>query len=285
MSDNRKWGWLKTYEGQEFAPYTEASLVLDNTDQDLQTVLDDLNNKILQKPGLIKNSEIKSEVFNDIDNNKANGEYSHAEGSETQAIGQYSHTEGRGNIAEGISAHAEGFDTLAKGMASHSEGWGTSAFGGASHSEGLLTSAKGGSSHAEGNGSNSIGDESHAEGYGTSAQGKASHAEGSYRVESDKIYIKQDEEGKYFFYELVTEEKKELLVENTLLPNGIIDNDGKIGISMLMPNTKLYIYKISPNEKYRIIKSLKDDNVSTVADNDQTPYLSLGFYKEKTNQS
>jgi hypothetical protein len=37
---------------------------------------------------------------------------------------------------------------------------------------------------------------------------------------------------------------------------------------MLMPNTKLYIYKISPNEKYRIIKSLKDDNVSTVADND-----------------
>ena len=77
-----------------------------------------------------------AEVFNAVESNSAEGNCSHAEGSNTTAIGDCS--------------HAEGFDTIARGNYSHSEGWETFASGPYSHAEGCQTEADGEGSHAEG---------------------------------------------------------------------------------------------------------------------------------------
>jgi hypothetical protein len=106
------------------------------------------------------------------------GEYSHAEGYQTQAIGEASHTEGWQTQAIGQASHAEGQTTQAIGEASHTEGEYTIAQGNASHAEGAGTYSIGYASHAEGSETNSIGEFSHAEGYQTQAIGTGSHAEG-----------------------------------------------------------------------------------------------------------
>ena len=112
------------------------------------------------------NSGGTGEIFNDYENNKATGQYSHAEGHGTTASGKYSHAEGN-STATGECSHAEGQNTTASG----SEG---------SHAEGLLTIASGSSSHAEGNGTTASGRYSHAEGSGTTTQNDYEHAQGSY---------------------------------------------------------------------------------------------------------
>ena len=48
------------------------------------------------------------EKFNDYTYNEANGNFSHAEGSETTASGSYSHTEGHGTIAASFYQHVQG---------------------------------------------------------------------------------------------------------------------------------------------------------------------------------
>lgn len=133
------------------------------------------------------------EIFNDYENNKAQGLYSHAEGFNTQASGNSSHSEGRqtqanGNMshaegdnshANGYTAHAEGLYTQATGRASHSEGDSSQAIGDFAHAEGSHTKANGGGgSHAEGGYTYANGDHSHAEGISSQANGEASHAEG-----------------------------------------------------------------------------------------------------------
>lgn len=93
---------------------------------------------------------IHGEIFNDFENNKAIGNYSHAEGFETKTIKEYSHAEGFKTTTEGIAAHAEGFETFANGKASHSEGISTISLGDASHVEGVGTKTTNEAEHASG---------------------------------------------------------------------------------------------------------------------------------------
>ena len=147
-----------------------------------------------------------AEIFNDYENNVASGDYSHAEGTRTQATKQFAHVEGCQTTASGDSAHAEGLctiasgcgahvegnngtasgtgahtegnGTIASGIVSHSEGSGSKAIGVCAHAEGDITQAIGNGAHAEGNMTQAIGDYSHAEGCSTRAIGYRSHAEG-----------------------------------------------------------------------------------------------------------
>ena len=77
-----------------------------------------------------------AEIFNDYVNNKA--------------AGQYSHAEGMGNTASGAGAHAEGSGSVASGTSSHAEGTGTQATGYYSHAEGERTRAASSNQHVQG---------------------------------------------------------------------------------------------------------------------------------------
>ena len=109
----------------------------------------------------------------------ASGNYSHAEGYKTTALGDYSHAEGYNCNAAGDYSHAEGLNTTASTY-SHAEGWRTEASGSYSHAEGEQTTASGLYSHAEGNDTQATGQSAHAEGEQTTASGHYSHAEGAY---------------------------------------------------------------------------------------------------------
>lgn len=124
-----------------------------------------------------------AEIFNDYYNNKASGEYSHAEGSHTVASDYWSHAEGYGTTANGSHSHAEGNGTTADGSSSHAEGQGTTASLIAAHAEGFGTYAGGGYSHAEGYYTRVRGSSSHAEGYYTLASSSNQHVQGKYNVE------------------------------------------------------------------------------------------------------
>ena len=115
---------------------------------------------------------------------QASGPYSHAEGYLTQAIGAYSHAEGNSTQAIGNYSHAEGNSTQAIGEDSHAEGRSTIALLDGAHAEGQDTIASGSYSHAEGNLTKAIGDYSHAEGDNTQAKGNYSHAEGQETISS-----------------------------------------------------------------------------------------------------
>jgi hypothetical protein len=99
----------------------------------------------------------------------ADGQGSHAEGSEAFALGDYSHAEG--------GSYFKDF-TTALGNFSHAEGIGTVSLGPGSHAEGFIAKAEGYSSHAEGSATIATGEYSHAEGFSSYAIGTASHAEG-----------------------------------------------------------------------------------------------------------
>lgn len=131
-----------------------------------------------------------AEAFNDLTNNKASGQYSHAEGRYTTASGSYSHAEGGFTIASGDYSHAEGGSspsipgvTIASGDSSHAEGGITTASGDYSHAEGRRTTASGNYSHAEGNSTTASGSVSHAEGSGTKASSDNQHVQGKFNVE------------------------------------------------------------------------------------------------------
>jgi len=95
----------------------------------------------------------------------ASGNFSVAEGYETDASGDSSHAEGYGSTASGYGSHAEGSAT-ASGTYSHAEGYGSTASGGASHAEGKTTIASGYISHAEGFRTTASGIYSHSGGKG-----------------------------------------------------------------------------------------------------------------------
>lgn len=117
--------------------------------------------------------------FEQGDNIKTSGLYSHAQGYQTTASNNYSHAEGNRTISSGLYSHAEGQFTIANGNSSHAEGYNTQTIGNYSHAEGLNVTASGDYSHAEGNSNRAIGTYSHAEGSFTSADGLSSHTEGS----------------------------------------------------------------------------------------------------------
>jgi len=114
-------------------------------------------------------------------NNKASGDYSHAEGVGTLASNNESHAEGFYTTASGSASHAEGSATVASGnFGSHAEGYATTASGKGSHAEGFYTTSFGPQSHAEGNTTTADGSASHAEGFYTTSTGINTHAEGYY---------------------------------------------------------------------------------------------------------
>lgn len=117
---------------------------------------------------------------------QASGDYSHAEGFDTQAVGNYSHAEGHRTHATGEGSHAEGQLSEATGNISHAEG-GAIATGEYSHGEGIESRAGGSASHAEGYQTVASGTDSHAEGQYTVAYGLNSHAEGY--SERYKLYL------------------------------------------------------------------------------------------------
>ena len=118
-------------------------------------------------------------------NRRANttiGDYSFAEGYDTEASGPNSHAEGRYTVASSWYSHAEGYDTESSSYASHAEGRDTLASGEYSHAEGIQTEARGLYSHAEGGGCKAFGDYSHAEGSDTIANRLAQHVFGKFNI-------------------------------------------------------------------------------------------------------
>ena len=157
-----------------------GSLTIDDTLSDTST--NPVQNKVVKQA--IDNKADKS-LYGDTTINVGRladstvGNYSTAEGSETEASGEYSHAEGADAIASGKGSHAEGYCTTAIGNYSHAEGQNTIASGEDSHAEGYYTTASGIGSHTEGSITAASGIASHAEGYNTTASGNGSHAEGS----------------------------------------------------------------------------------------------------------
>ena len=98
----------------------------------------------------IEGSGTYAEVFNNLNENKASGDYSHAENFKTTASGYSSHAEGLNTEASGYGTHAEGANTKAKGAYAHSEGYYTEANGSQSHTEGEGTIANGKNQHVSG---------------------------------------------------------------------------------------------------------------------------------------
>lgn len=92
------------------------------------------------------------------------GDFSFAEGGNTQASGYSSHAEGVNTIASGKSSHAEGSYTEATAIYSHAEGYYTKVSGMSSHAEGNYTRASNTYCHVEGNQTTALGEYSHAEG-------------------------------------------------------------------------------------------------------------------------
>ena len=105
------------------------------------------------------------------------GNYSMAEGYNTEASMYASHAEGANTVSSGTASHAEGFGTTASGPEAHAEGTYTEATGKYCHAEGYYTDATGDYSHAEGSFTTASGENAHAEGYSTHATGKNAHAQ------------------------------------------------------------------------------------------------------------
>lgn len=156
------------------------------TDAEKQEIIDEVLEQIpdapepLVKAGMGTNSTIS----NNFEQNRANGAYSHAEGSITYASGDYSHAEGQNSSARGAYSHAEGRTTETIGECSHAEGCLTQANGDYSHAEGRGCFTYGDCSHAEGYGSNTTSTAlyAHAEGCGTYACSACQHVQGMYNV-------------------------------------------------------------------------------------------------------
>lgn len=102
--------------------------------------------QLIGRPG----ENVGSEVFNDYENNIADGAYTHAEGSWTTASGDSAHAEGTSTTASGDYSHAEGCLTTASGDRAHAEGQETQAIGRMSHAEGNCTTANSLSQHVQG---------------------------------------------------------------------------------------------------------------------------------------
>lgn len=93
---------------------------------------------------------VYSEIFNDLDNNIASGDYSRAENFKTTSSGYASNAQGISTTASGYGSHAQGCNVEAKGAYAHAEGYYTLASGSKSHVEGEGTIANGENQHVSG---------------------------------------------------------------------------------------------------------------------------------------
>lgn len=99
-------------------------------------------------------------------------------GIRTGTVGNYSVAEGVNSEARGYGSHAEGSRTLAGESTAHAEGSNTKALRPHNHSEGYNTTANGVSAHAEGHETTATGDFSHSQNYATIADQPAQTAIG-----------------------------------------------------------------------------------------------------------
>ena len=93
---------------------------------------------------------VYSEIFNDLTNNVASGDYSRAENFKTTSSGYASNAQGISTTASGYGSHAQGCNAEAKGAYAHAEGYYTLASGSKSHAEGEGTIANGENQHVSG---------------------------------------------------------------------------------------------------------------------------------------
>jgi hypothetical protein len=115
-------GW---YSGNVFVGENKKELATKSyADEKQAETLTLINNEVNNKPGK-PGTGTNADVFNDYKTNIASGEFSHAEGSNTQATGRRAHAEGAWTRATGNSSHAEGNEAKAHGDYSHAEGLGT----------------------------------------------------------------------------------------------------------------------------------------------------------------
>ena len=120
-------------------------------------------------------SGTNSETFND-NYNKASGNYSHAEGQNTEASGTAAHAEGYKTQSIGSYSHAEGYNACAQGAGSHVEGY--SQYSGISSYKAL-----GYGSHIEGYSQGYVwnyGDGAHIEGYTNTQEGRTCYGKGAH---------------------------------------------------------------------------------------------------------
>ncbi len=159
-----------------------------------------------------------SEIFNDLSENIADGDYSHAENFNTSSLGYAAHAEGLNSIAKGYGSHAEGCQTQANGVYSHAEGYYTIASG----------------------------VNSYAAGEGTIANGRNQHVTGSYNVEDTSSLVivgkgtssndrsnayKLDGSGNGYFSGDVYAKEKKLATEeyiNIRVPTWTSSDEGKV---------------------------------------------------------
>ena len=183
-------------QGIEYDVRVETDSVLSETSTNpiqnnvVNAKFKEIEDALVGAPGTGTNAEI----FNDYTDNKAVGNYSHAEGYRTTTVGEYAHAEGYSEstcpttVTYGTnnSSVIETWKTtkfaLAKGKGSHTEGYNTLALGDYSHAEGSNNIASEENSHAEGEGSTASGLHSHAEGLNVVASALAAHAEGTLTI-------------------------------------------------------------------------------------------------------
>ena len=139
------------YVSVSLNPDNTSSGSLTTTAKTLTGAINEIASKATGVGKIDATSDGTGEIFNDYTNNKATGDFAHAEGQSTIASGRDSHAEGVSTTASGSAAHAEGFNTKASGVYAHAEGETTAAYGADSHAEGYNTIARRNAAHAEGN--------------------------------------------------------------------------------------------------------------------------------------
>ena len=126
-----------------------------------------------------EDGNILGEYFNDYENNKATGLYSHTEGSMNVNLGETGHVEGYNNQLNSTEkgSHVEGWENIVKGECNHTEGRGNKTYLNNIHVEGIgnQTQAYDTTAMPDSNGT-------HIEGTGNRIEGsmvKHSHMEGA----------------------------------------------------------------------------------------------------------
>ena len=92
-----------------------------------------------------ENGNILGEYFNDYENNKATGLYSHTEGSMNVNLGETGHVEGYNNQLNSTEkgSHVEGMENVVEGECNHTEGRGNTVHGTQNHVSGSGNSVNG----------------------------------------------------------------------------------------------------------------------------------------------
>lgn len=92
-----------------------------------------------------ENGNILGEYFNDYENNKATGLYSHTEGSMNVNLGETGHVEGYNNKLNSTEkgSHIEGMENVVEGECNHTEGRGNTVHGTQNHVSGSGNSVNG----------------------------------------------------------------------------------------------------------------------------------------------